>query len=87
MTDTASGLGQLLQDSIQRLQPKQVVATRPGEWRVLEMLVRLPPSGVSLDLQEDRHFYTTPAEFAAHADGRKGLRMEFFYRSRRRYDV
>lgn len=89
LTDTASGLGQLLQDSIQRLQPKQIVATRPGEWRVLEMLRQVClESGVPLDLLEDRHFYTTPAEFAAHADGRKGLRMEFFYRElRRRFDV
>ncbi|MGC6455465.1 MAG: cryptochrome/photolyase family protein [Coraliomargaritaceae bacterium] len=89
LTDASTGLGQFLRESIMRLQPDQVIATRPGEWRVLKMLNEVcADTGVALDLREDRHFYTTPAEFAEHAEGRKGLRMEFFYREvRRRFDV
>lgn len=89
LSDVSSGLGQLLEESILRLQPDQVIVTRPGEWRVLEMLRKAcGETDVPLDLREDRHFYTTPADFADHAEGRKGLRMEFFYREvRRRFNV
>jgi deoxyribodipyrimidine photolyase-related protein len=41
-------------------------------------------AGVPLDLREDRHFLCSTAAFAAHAKGRKGLRMEYFYREQRR---
>jgi deoxyribodipyrimidine photolyase-related protein len=37
-----------------------------------------------LDLREDRHFFASVREFAAHAKGRKSLRMEFFYREQRK---
>lgn len=89
LADAAAGLGQLLQDAIWRLRPEQIVVTRPGEWRVLEMLRQASrENSLPLDLREDRHFFTTPEEFSAHAEGRKGLRMEFFYRElRRRFDV
>lgn len=89
LADAAAGLGQLLQDAIRRLRPEQIVVTRPGEWRVLEMLRQASrENSLPLDLREDRHFFTTPEEFSAHAEGRKGLRMEFFYRElRRRFDV
>ncbi|PER77108.1 cryptochrome/photolyase family protein, partial [Bacillus cereus] len=40
------------------------------------------------DIREDRHFFSTVAEFAAHAEGRKSLRMEYFYREmRKKHDV
>jgi deoxyribodipyrimidine photolyase-related protein len=35
-------------------------------------------------VREDRHFLCSTADFAAHARGRKQLRMEFFYREQRR---
>ena len=37
-------------------------------------------AGVRLEVRPDRHFFCTKADFAAHAEGRKMLRMEFFYR-------
>jgi hypothetical protein len=40
-------------------------------------------SGVPLDIREDRHFFCTVREFAAHAKARKSLRMEYFYREQR----
>ena len=39
--------------------------------------------GVPLEIRADRHFLCDAAAFAAHADGRKQLRMEFFYREMR----
>ncbi len=39
---------------------------------------------LQLDIREDRHFFTTMREFAAHAKNRKSLRMEYFYRAQRK---
>jgi deoxyribodipyrimidine photolyase-related protein len=40
-------------------------------------------SGLALDIREDRHFFSTVREFAAHAKGRKQLRLEYWYRELR----
>jgi deoxyribodipyrimidine photolyase-related protein len=63
-----------------------VVLVEPGEWRLREALRAAVASvpGVRLDWREDRHFLCSRAEFAAHARGRKQLRMEYFYREMRR---
>jgi deoxyribodipyrimidine photolyase-related protein len=59
----------------------EVRATRPGEWRVLRDLEDLP---LSVKLLEDDRFLCSEAEFVAWAEGRKQLRMEWFYRDMRR---
>ena len=41
-------------------------------------------AGLPLEVREDRHFHVTVREFAAHARGRKSLRMEYFYREMRK---
>ena len=68
-----------------RTQPVQrVVLTQPGDWRVLQGLrAAVTEAGVELDLREDRHFLCSTAQFTAHAQGRKSLRMEYFYREMR----
>ncbi|MCB5945614.1 cryptochrome/photolyase family protein [Acidocella sp. KAb 2-4] len=55
-----------------------IIATWPGEYRVAEML-----RGLGAELLEDTRFLSTRADFAAWAEGRKQLRMEFFYRQLR----
>lgn len=82
-------LSERLGIDLRSLKPDRVIVTRPGEWRVLKGLERVcAKSKVPLELREDRHFYTTPKDFAEHAEGRKALRMEFFYRElRKRFDV
>lgn len=83
--DTRASLAAQLAADIAVLQPQRLVLTRPGDWRVLQSLDRVARAvGLPLDLREDRHFLTTPADFQAHARGRKGLRMEYFYREQRR---
>lgn len=63
----------------------QVILTRPGEWRVLNEFEQLEQRlGVPVQILEDDRFVSDPAEFAAWAEGRKTLRMEFFYREMRR---
>lgn len=55
--------------------------TAPGDWRVLRALrAVVAASGVSLEIRDDRHFFSTVREFAAHAQGRKQLRLEYWYR-------
>jgi len=45
-------------------------------------------TGLSLEVCEDRHFFTSVADFSAHAKGRKTLRLEYFYRElRQRFGI
>ena len=59
----------------------EIIATIPGEWRLIDALNDLPL--VVRQLPDDR-FVTSPKEFADWAEGRKELRMEWFYRQVRR---
>jgi deoxyribodipyrimidine photolyase-related protein len=58
-----------------------VIATRPGEWRLIAALEALP---LSVRLLPDDRFVCSDAEFTAWATGRKQMRMEYFYRDMRR---
>jgi deoxyribodipyrimidine photolyase-related protein len=70
---------------IAALAPQRVVMVEPGEWRVREALREAVAStGCHLEEREDRHFLCSTSEFAAHARGRRQLRMETFYREMRR---
>ncbi len=78
-------LGAQLQADIAHLRPARLVLTAPGDWRVLQAIKAVAEAnGLPLDVREDRHFFTTTREFAAHAKGRKSLRMEYFYREQRK---
>ncbi len=58
--------------------------TAPGDWRVLQALRGVAEaSGKPLEVRDDRHFFSTVREFAAHAKGRKQLRLEYWYRELR----
>ena len=59
----------------------QVIATAPGEWRLHSALADAP---IPVQILPDTRFLCPPAEFAAWAEGRKALRMEWFYRDMRR---
>jgi deoxyribodipyrimidine photolyase-related protein len=61
--------------------PERLVVVEPGEWRVGEALrAAAGAAGIPLDIRPDRHFFATREDFAAHAEGRKQLRLEYFYR-------
>lgn len=63
----------------------RLIVTVPGEWRLLaEVESWAARFGLPVDIRPDDHFLCTREEFAAWANGRKGLRMEFFYRDMRR---
>jgi deoxyribodipyrimidine photolyase-related protein len=74
-----------LNADIERLRPAGLVMTAPGDWRVLEAIKGVAQAhSLPLDIREDRHFYCSVREFTAHAQGRKSLRMEYFYREMRK---
>jgi deoxyribodipyrimidine photolyase-related protein len=74
-----------LKRAVQRLKPKLLIVVEPGEWRVRQDLVKAAKQmKTPLELCPDRHFLVSHEAFAAHAEGRKQLRMEFFYRQVRR---
>ena len=78
-----------LRSALQELNPQRVVMTAPGDWRVWQSLKAVvAEAGLALEICEDRHFFTTVRDFAAHAKGRKQLRLEYFYRElRQRHGV
>jgi deoxyribodipyrimidine photolyase-related protein len=86
--DDLANLGSLqaqLHADIERLRPARLVMTAPGDWRVLQAIRAVAQTqGLPLDIREDRHFYCSVRDFAAHAQGRKSLRMEYFYREMRK---
>ena len=74
-----------LRRAVERLQPRQLVMTAAGDYRVAQALTAVAAeAGLPLEVREDGHFLCSTAEFAAHAQGRKQLRLEFFYRELRR---
>jgi deoxyribodipyrimidine photolyase-related protein len=78
-----------LRATLATLAPQRVVMTAPGDWRVWQSLKAVVEgAGLALEVREDRHFFGTVHEFAAHATGRKSLRLEYFYRElRQRHGV
>ncbi len=87
--DNRGSLAAELQATLKAVRPQRVVMTAPGDWRVWQSLKAVvETAGLALEVCEDRHFYTTVREFAAHAKGRKSLRLEYFYRElRQRHGV
>ena len=71
--------------AVAKLRPERLIMTEAGEWRVQEaMAAAAKAANLPLEVRDDRHFFQTRADFAAHAEGRKIFRMEFFYREVRR---
>ena len=67
----------------------KVVITQPGEYRVLEDVKSWSERfTIPVEIRPDTRFLCTPEEFASWAEGRKQLRMEYFYREmRKRYNI
>ena len=78
--NTHSIPGELLRHAA-RTGATDLLATTPGEWRLIHALHDLP---LHTTLLPDDRFLCSDAEFAAWAKDRKQLRMEYFYRDMRR---
>ncbi|PHY13222.1 cryptochrome/photolyase family protein [Caulobacter sp. B11] len=63
----------------------RVIRTACGKWSLEAHLLSLVAElGVPLEVREDDRFLCSREQFAAWAEGRKELRMEYFYREMRR---
>jgi len=80
-TDNAGSIPSELLRAASLTGASEVIVTRPGEWRLIEALGDLP---LTTQMLEDDRFIATHAEFETWAEGRKQLRMEYFYRDMRR---
>lgn len=84
-TSRESSFESVLLDSVSKWKPEKIVLVEPGEWRIRELLETLATAhGWSMEFLPDTHFYCSPEEFDRHAQGRKQLRLEYFYRELRR---
>ncbi|MCA3747039.1 cryptochrome/photolyase family protein, partial [Phenylobacterium sp.] len=78
-------LGGELERAVRRHGASAVFLTEPGEWRLkLEADGWAAALGVPVTVIEDDRFIASHADFETWAEGRKALRMEFFYREMRR---
>ncbi len=78
--DAGSIPGELLRQA-EAHSATEVLATEPGEWRLISALEDLP---IPVTILPDTRFIASHREFEDWADGRKQLRMEYFYREMRR---
>lgn len=71
--------------AIGRHDVSEIMVTEPGEYRVRENIETWSEAfDLPVTLLEDDRFLASHAEFEAWAEGRKQLRMEYFYREMRR---
>jgi len=83
------GIDAALAADLVALKPARVRVVQPGEHRVQEMLAHTcAAAGIPLDVLEDSHFFCPLPDFDQWAEGRKELRLEYFYRwMRKRHGV
>ncbi len=84
-----NSFGDALSATLESVSPERVLCLRPGEWRVLKELEQTCSGhDIPLEISEDPSFYSTPEDFFRHAEGRKQVRLEFFYRElRKRFNI
>ena len=71
--------------AVQRHNAAHLIVTEAGEWRLRgEMAGWERTLGIPVTIRPDDRFLCSEGEFAAWAEGRKALRMEYFYRDMRR---
>jgi len=71
--NAGSIVGELLRRADQ-MGAVEVLATEPGEWRLIQKLTHAP---INVKMLQDTRFIATHAEFEGWAEGRKALRMEY----------
>ena len=82
--NTGSFTGEV-ERAIKRHEPDRILITDAGEYRVQEMIDGWTETfGIDVDCLPDKRFVCSKSEFEDWADGRKSLRMEYFYREMRK---
>jgi deoxyribodipyrimidine photolyase-related protein len=71
--------------AVARHSPGRIIATEPGEWRVRQEMEGWEAAlGLPVEIREDTRFLADLGFFRRWAQGKKQLRMEYFYREMRR---
>ncbi len=71
--------------AVAKHKPEKIILTEPAEWRVMEMVKAWETDfSLPVDILPDDRFIASHEEFETWAEGRKQLRMEYFYRDMRR---
>ncbi|MGB5863922.1 MAG: cryptochrome/photolyase family protein [Sulfitobacter sp.] len=78
--NAGSIVGELLR-RVEQTGAQDVICTEPGEWRLINKLTHAP---IKTTILQDDRFLASHADFETWAEGRKALRMEYFYRDMRR---
>ena len=83
--DNQGSFSAQLAHAIDTHRPDRVIVTQAGEWRLSEMMKHWSEQfGLPVDILPDDRFLSTPSDFKTWAEGRRQLRMEYFYRDMRR---
>ncbi len=87
-SNTGSFKGEV-ENALKNFEAEKIVVTFPGEYRVLEGMKSWERDfGIPVEVREDDRFLCTLEDFEEWAEGRKNLRMEFFYREmRKKYNI
>jgi Uncharacterized protein related to deoxyribodipyrimidine photolyase len=81
----AQSIEQVIAELAREYQPERVITTECGEWRLHEQISRWHKTlSIPVEIRPDTRFVCNIDEFARWAEGRKQLRMEFFYREMRK---
>jgi deoxyribodipyrimidine photolyase-related protein len=74
-----------IERAVGRHRPERIVVTEPGEWRVKQLIEGWEAlTGTAVEVRTDDRFFASLSRFAQWARGRRGWRMEHFYREMRR---
>ncbi len=87
--DSITSLVEACRLTCERWPIKQILLCEPGEYRLIKEIAGWSDSlGIDVKLEEDTRFLASRSDFAKWAQGRKQLRMEYFYREmRKRYGI
>ncbi|GFE50623.1 deoxyribodipyrimidine photo-lyase [Roseobacter cerasinus] len=82
--DDTQNAGSIVGELVRRAEEtgaSEALVTEPGEWRLIDKLKHAP---IKTRILPDDRFIASHQEFEAWVEGRKALRMEYFYREMRR---
>ncbi len=83
-SESLSSFTNTLNAQVKLIKPSKIVCTEPGEHRVLLMMQSWEKKfKIPVEIRGDKRYFSAITEFEQWANGRKNLRMEFFYRTLR----
>ena len=83
--DNSGSFGGEIARALERHRIGKIRITEAGEWRVMAMIENWEDQfGLPVSICPDQRFIATHQDFADWTEGKKQLRMEFFYREMRR---